>query len=117
MHDFYSSLRRLPFTIYNMRYIISFFIVISDEHDQLPRDSNGRVINLIYVSHENAYEVPLYLMEQLNLLEIPGEALRFGQVIGQGQFGKVYKGKALGIIENWDWVTVAIKTLPGELAY
>ena len=89
-------------------------IFIGREHDLLPRDSNGRVINLIYVSHENAYEVPVYLLEPLNLLEISGESLRFGNVIGQGQFGKVYEGKAMGVISNQDWITVAIKTLPGE---
>ena len=97
--------------------VFYFYLFISDEHDQLPRDSNGRVINLIYVSHENAYEVPVYLLEPLNLLEIPGESLRFGNVIGQGQFGKVYEGKALGVNQSQDWITVAIKTLPGEIAY
>ena len=81
----------------------------------MPRDSNGRVLNLIYVSHENAYEVPAYLLEPLNLLEIPGESLRFHKVIGQGQFGKVYEGKALGVNQSHGWITVAVKTLPGKL--
>ena len=101
--------------MYNLH--IYLFAVISNEHDNLPRDSNGRVINLIYVSHKIAYEAPVYFLEPLNLLEIPGDSLRFGNVIGQGQFGKVFKGKALGANENRDWITVAIKTLPGELAY
>ena len=40
-------------------------------YDPLQLDSDGIMANLIYISHANDHEVPVYLMEPLNLLEIP----------------------------------------------
>ena len=71
-------------------------------------------MNLIYVSHVSAYEIPQNLVEALKSLEIPHESLQFGHIIGEGQFGKVYVGEAEGVHENPEKVAVAIKTLQGK---
>ena len=77
-------------------------------------NDGGRVMNLIYVSHDIVYEVPSYLFEPLNKLELPGESIRTAYVIDQGEFGKVYIGEAKIANKNREWKTVAIKTLSGK---
>ena len=83
--------------------------------DILADDNSERVLNLIYVSQDNAYEIPAYLLEPINLLELPEGSIRLHSIIGRGEFGKVYLGDAQGINKDSEWTTVAIKTLTGSI--
>ena len=83
----------------------------------LTDDNSERVMNIIYVSQDNAYEIPAYLLEPINLLELPGGSIRLHGIIGRGEFGKVYAGEAQGINKNSEWTTVAIKTITGLIIY
>ena len=89
------------------------FLYISADVDMMADDNSDRVMNLIYVSQDNAYEIPAYLLEPINLLELPDGSIRLHRIIGRGEFGKVYAGEARGINANSEWTTVAIKTLKG----
>ena len=75
-----------------------------------------RVLNLIYVSQDSAYEIPAYLLEPINLLELPEGSIQLHSIIGRGEFGKVYVGEAQGINQNSEWTKVAIKTLKGPIS-
>ena len=70
-------------------------------------------MNLIYVSQDNVYEIPPYLMMPIFSLELPSDSLRLRQSIGNGEFGRVHIGDAQGVNGTEDWTTVAIKTLAG----
>lgn len=78
-----------------------------------PEDNNGREMNLIYVSQDNVYQIPSYLLMSIFSLELPSNSIRFGSIIGNGEFGNVYDGEAKGLNATDDWTTVAIKTLTG----
>ena len=88
-------------------------LYISVDVGMLADNNSERLLNLIYVSQDDAYEIPAYLLEPINLLELPNDSIRLHHVIGRGEFGKVYAGEAQGINNNSEWTTVAIKTLEG----
>ena len=79
----------------------------------LPEDNTGKEMNLIYVSQDTVYEIPLYLLMPIFSLELPSNSIRLRGIIGNGEFGKVYVGEAKGVNTTDDWTTVAIKTLTG----
>ena len=77
-------------------------------------DDNGeRVVNLIYVSKNNVYGTPGYIVDKICSFEMPVDSIRFSGIIGRGEFGKVYVGEAQGVNRNPEWTTVAIKTFKG----
>ncbi|CAB4010455.1 TK kinase, partial [Paramuricea clavata] len=78
--------------------------------DNLKDDNGERVVNLIYVSQDNVYGLPGYIVDKICHFEMPVDSIRFIGVIGRGEFGKVYVGEAQGVNRNPEWTTVAIKT-------
>ena len=79
----------------------------------LSEDNSEKEMNLIYVSQDNVYEIPPYLLMPVFSLELPSNSLQIRSIIGNGEFGKVYVGEAKGVNTTEDWTTVAIKTLTG----
>ncbi len=90
-------------------------LCFSVDVDMLADDNSERVLNLIYVSQDNVYEIPAYLLEPINLFELPYDTVRLRSIIGRGEFGKVFVGEAQGVNGNPEWTTVAIKTLTGKI--
>ncbi|XP_028415303.1 uncharacterized protein LOC114538347 isoform X2 [Dendronephthya gigantea] len=85
--------------------------VRSIDLDMLGTEGEGRVMNLIYVSPENVYEIPEYLSEPISRFELPPDSVKLDKMIGRGAFGRVYAGEARGINGNPEFTAVAIKTL------
>lgn len=85
----------------------------SVDNDILADENSERVMNLLYVSQDNVHEIPVNLLESINLLELPGDSVRLRGIIGKGAFGIVYVGEAQLVNRNPEWTTVAIKTLSG----
>jgi hypothetical protein len=69
-------------------------------------------MNLLYVLQEDLV-IPEDLKGSIGLFELPGDRVRLRSMIGKGAFGEVYIGEALGVNNNPEWTTVAIKTLAG----
>ena len=74
---------------------------------------NEKEMNLIYVSQDNIYEIPEYILEPISQYELPPDSVRLRSMIGKGAFGRVYAGEAHGINGNPELTAVAIKTLKG----
>ena len=85
----------------------------SVDNDILADENSERVMNLLYVSQDNVHEIPVHLLESINLSELPGDSVRLRSIIGKGAFGIVYVGEAQLVNRNPEWTTVAIKTLSG----
>ncbi|XP_028415308.1 receptor tyrosine-protein kinase let-23-like isoform X2 [Dendronephthya gigantea] len=95
-------------TIISNRSIIN---VRSIDIDLLGDGVSAKEMNLIYVSQDNIYEIPEYILEPISRYELPPDSVRFRGLIGKGAFGRVYAGEALGINGNPEVTAVAIKTL------
>ncbi|XP_028417025.1 tyrosine-protein kinase receptor torso-like [Dendronephthya gigantea] len=85
--------------------------VRSVDPEILRTEADGRVMNLIYVSQDNIYEIPECILEPISRYELPPDSVRFHKMIGKGAFGRVYAGEANGINGNPEVTEVAIKTL------
>lgn len=81
------------------------------------KDSGGQHKPLRKAGVNNQLELNTLLAKQpLRIREFPMSNIRFLQELGEGTFGKVYKGELLGFYGETNVCTVAIKTLKDHAA-
>lgn len=77
--------------------------------------NDKRELNVLYVPQEITEAIAQGLTD--GIFELTEERLNLGRVIGNGAFGEVYVGEALGIMDDPGWKTVAVKKLAGKSFY